>query len=628
MQTLPEQERIVVSMFYMGGYVLKEISIFMDVPVSTVKSRLHSARQKLKERLLYMVENHLNEQAPSKDHTFRDDVLSMIQPEGMNTPEWVYYGYEVVDGNDAWSLMCAGAAGDLKTVKALLKKDPRLIHAGFWYQFPVHMAVRKGHLEAVRVLLEAGSDPGRAWFLAYAWEKMLEMAEERGFDDMKALLEAEMVRRFNYNAEFVELRDAIMDRDQNRIDGILKAHPGLAHAADTVGNNAIHWAAMTRQPDLIDYFLERGADINARRIDGYSPLEISIVCDIDPGESDYWFFRHQQPLHEKTIANHWIVPGYLLASGAEYTFCAAVALGDISRVEQFLDQDPDLLHTLGPGWCSPLKFAAQHGNIRVVETLLDRGADPNMPEAVSPRGNALIAATAARHVGIVRLLLDRAVDINQYEDSGGDSLEFARHRGFDEIADLLLERGMKTEHASGYAFTQACSDNDVDTVRTRLEADASLANDSWGFQMAAENDFGGVVDLFLEYNPDMLNQVCLTGSGIKGSTLRKLMERGLNPNRPDWLGIMPLHKLAVEEDKDRFMLWLEFGADINAIEDDYSSTPLGWAVREGKKEMVTFLLDQGADPDAAGASWAKPLAWAIRKGHVDITKLLKARGAK
>ena len=48
MQTLPEQERIVVSMFYMGGYALKEISIFMDVPVSTAKSRLHSARQKLK----------------------------------------------------------------------------------------------------------------------------------------------------------------------------------------------------------------------------------------------------------------------------------------------------------------------------------------------------------------------------------------------------------------------------------------------------------------------------------------------------------------------------------------------------------------------------------------------------
>ena len=33
--------------------------------------------------------------------------------------------------------------------------------------------------------------------------------EERGFDDMKALLEAEMVRRFNYNTEFVELRDCM-----------------------------------------------------------------------------------------------------------------------------------------------------------------------------------------------------------------------------------------------------------------------------------------------------------------------------------------------------------------------------------------------------------------------------------
>lgn len=168
-KTLPDQERMVVSMYYISGYAHKEISL--DVPASTVKSRLYSARQRLKKRMLYMVEDHLDEQAPSKDHTFRDNILAMIKPDGMDTPEWIYYGYEAVDGNDAWSLMCASAAGDLKTVKALLKKDPRLIHAGFWYQFPLHMAVRKGHLEVVRVLLDAGSEPGKTWFLAYAWEK-------------------------------------------------------------------------------------------------------------------------------------------------------------------------------------------------------------------------------------------------------------------------------------------------------------------------------------------------------------------------------------------------------------------------------------------------------------------------
>ena len=47
MSALPDESRIVVSMFYMGDYSLKEISEFLGVSVNTVKSKLRRARLQL-----------------------------------------------------------------------------------------------------------------------------------------------------------------------------------------------------------------------------------------------------------------------------------------------------------------------------------------------------------------------------------------------------------------------------------------------------------------------------------------------------------------------------------------------------------------------------------------------------
>jgi ankyrin repeat protein len=71
-------------------------------------------------------------------------------------------------------------------------------------------------------------------------------------------------------------------------------------------------------------------------------------------------------------------------------------------------------------------------------------------------------------------------------------------------------------------------------------------------------------------------------------------------------------------------LLLKFGAELDAIDEEYRSTPLGWAAKFGQTEMVRFLLDKEANPHLpAEEAWAQPLAWAERKGHADIAMLLK-----
>ena len=58
-RSLPENERMVTTLFYIDGYSQKEVAEFLEVPVTTVKSRLHTSRIRLRERMLDMVDETL-----------------------------------------------------------------------------------------------------------------------------------------------------------------------------------------------------------------------------------------------------------------------------------------------------------------------------------------------------------------------------------------------------------------------------------------------------------------------------------------------------------------------------------------------------------------------------------------
>lgn len=67
---LPEAQRIVVALFYISDYSLQEISTFLGIPVGTVKSRLHTARERLKRRTLTLIQETLPTYRPSRDEQF------------------------------------------------------------------------------------------------------------------------------------------------------------------------------------------------------------------------------------------------------------------------------------------------------------------------------------------------------------------------------------------------------------------------------------------------------------------------------------------------------------------------------------------------------------------------------
>jgi hypothetical protein len=102
-----------------------------------------------------------------------------------------------------------------------------------------------------------------------------------------------------------------------------------------------------------------------------------------------------------------------------------------------------------------------------------------------------------------------------------------------------------------------------------------------------------------------------------------LLERGMNPHHMNIHYTTLLHDMACTGDVTRAQRLLAAGADLDALDEEFRSTPLGLAARFGRREMVELLLSRGADPNRAGAPWATPVEWARKKGHADIASRLR-----
>ena len=68
--TLTPAQRSVVLLFYLGGHSQNQIAEWLDVPVTTVKRRLYTARHKLKEKMIEMIREDLQERRPSRTSEF------------------------------------------------------------------------------------------------------------------------------------------------------------------------------------------------------------------------------------------------------------------------------------------------------------------------------------------------------------------------------------------------------------------------------------------------------------------------------------------------------------------------------------------------------------------------------
>jgi ankyrin repeat protein len=243
---------------------------------------------------------------------------------------------------------------------------------------------------------------------------------------------------------------------------LIESDATLVHAKGPDGQRPLHFA---RSIEVIDYLLERGADINARDVDH---------C----GTAAQWMVDDRSHLCR-----------YLLKRGAEPDIFMACALGDTDLIKMLLDADPDTLnrrigqendphvprapgmhiylYTFGDNK-SPHQVALKYGYRQLYQLLLERSSPQRQFVAACERADAETARSILKdfpNIAISLPALDQRL-----------------------LADAAWE-------------------NELESVRVMLEAgfDPHVrgADDSTPLDRAAFHGFIDVITLLLQHNPPL-----------------------------------------------------------------------------------------------------------------------------
>ena len=287
-----------------------------------------------------------------------------------------------------------------------------------------------------------------------------------------------------------------------------------------------------------------------------------------------------------------------------------------------------------------LYIASKNGNHKVVKLILDKDLDINGHGG--PYGTALQAAAYGGHMAVIRLLLEKGANINGGEnDPLGSALLVAVHRDHEEVVQLLINYGADINAQTGKhgtALDVAAVEEKENLVSLLLLNGASVStqpfqNGSLLFRSAQtgnekvlrllaengamfnieRNEYDMALELAVTQSNEELLKLLLQEKTFAALPVRPNLNKGL--------------RVAVgAENENIARLLVERGADINA-DDNWLGTVLQAAVATGNLGIVAFLLEMGADINARSKEYGSALHAAISNCDEIMVEMLLELGA-
>ena len=318
----------------------------------------------------------------------------------------------------------AARHGDLAGVAALLASNPRLASSvAGGGETPLHEAVRYGHLEVVRQLLEKGANPNA-----------------RGTNEFSPL-------HLVHDPAIVPiLLDAGAD----------------PYGTDNSGRTPLQAAVEEERMEVVQALLEAGQ-------------ELDLNCVIALGQRDLArkMVLENPKLATESAGNQWH-PWLALIRDPLHL---AASKGDVELVSLLLDcgakdaQEPGVVFNFS-GDLTAFNYAVWGEHLELARYLLERGADPNTGGTYKFHGSLLDATVQVGSPEMVELLLAHGAR------SGGcdPPLHMAAWLDRTEVVQVLLERGMPPDELFDNAtpLQLACLRRGSTTAHFLLEQGADL----------------------------------------------------------------------------------------------------------------------------------------------------------
>lgn len=113
----------------------------------------------------------------------------------------------------------------------------------------------------------------------------------------------------------------------------------------------------------------------------------------------------------------------------------------------------------------------------------------------------------------------------------------------------------------------------------------------------------------------------------KIEVVNEFLEAGMSINEKDDAGV-PMLNIACRNDNFDFVkMFLELGANIEAVSDDRGYTAVMDAVWRGNEKITKFLIENGADLNTISKEGQSNLVLAVGAGRENIVKLLAENGS-
>jgi len=415
-------------------------------------------------------------------------------------------------------------------------------------------------------------------------------------------------------ASDTSLVTAAKQGDRAAVQALVNGHAKKS-VAGPEGTAALVWAATRNDVAMADLLLRAGANVKGTNEFGATPL--------------YAAAAHPDPaMAEK-----------LLAAGADAN--TALMSGETALME-----------------------ASRRGNLATVRVLLANHANPNAKESNGGQ-TALMWAVSQRQAPVVEELIKQGADVNAASKSGFTPVMFAAQQGDDVSARILLRAGAKPNDAQpktgltalmiASAMAQAKAvDVLLDNGANPNLADANgytslhrvVRDSDYGINLAAKDDILTIVKSLLKHgaNPNarLVQDKEKAAEEIKNGNVAVEGKRtAVTVDEIILQGATPLFLAAEVNNLDVIKTLVDAGAD-PLIPTERGTTPLMMAAGAGTDvqrerelperatavETAKFLVDHGADVNAAGQYGWTALHAAAYQGLNDVIAYLVSKGAK